>query len=42
VLLVAALTALAWALRRGRIDAAARIPFGPFLALGTWFIWLTY
>jgi leader peptidase (prepilin peptidase)/N-methyltransferase len=41
VLLVGAVTALIFALRRGRIDPAARIPFGPFLAAGTWLLWLT-
>jgi len=42
VLLAAALTALTYALRHGRADRAARIPFGPFLAAGTWLIWLTF
>ncbi len=41
VLLVAALAALAFALRHGRIDRNARIPFGPFLAAGAWLLWLT-
>jgi leader peptidase (prepilin peptidase)/N-methyltransferase len=41
VLLAAAVTALLFALRHGRMDRAARIPFGPFLAAGTWLIWLT-
>jgi leader peptidase (prepilin peptidase)/N-methyltransferase len=41
VLLVGAVTALLFALRHGRIDREARIPFGPFLALGTWLMWLT-
>jgi leader peptidase (prepilin peptidase)/N-methyltransferase len=40
VLLVGAVTALFWALRHGRVDRAARIPFGPFLAAGTWLLWL--
>jgi leader peptidase (prepilin peptidase)/N-methyltransferase len=41
VLMIGAVTALAFALRRGRIDPAARIPFGPFLAAGTWVMWLS-
>jgi leader peptidase (prepilin peptidase)/N-methyltransferase len=41
MLLVAAVTALIFALRHGRIDRTARIPFGPFLAAGTWLLWLT-
>ena len=40
VLLGAALVGLAWALRRGRPDAAERVPFGPFLAGGIWLVWL--
>jgi leader peptidase (prepilin peptidase)/N-methyltransferase len=42
ILLAAAVTALLYTLRRGRIDRAARIPFGPFLAAGTWLVWLTF
>ncbi len=42
VLLASALTALAFALRHGRVDRTARIPFGPFLAAGTWLVWLTF
>jgi leader peptidase (prepilin peptidase)/N-methyltransferase len=41
VLLVGAVTALVFALRHGRVDRAARIPFGPFLAMGTWLLWLS-
>ena len=41
VLMIGAVTALLFALRRGRIDPAARIPFGPFLAVGTWVMWLS-
>jgi leader peptidase (prepilin peptidase)/N-methyltransferase len=40
VLLVAAGTALLFALRRLRADPAERIPFGPFLAAGIWLLWL--
>jgi leader peptidase (prepilin peptidase)/N-methyltransferase len=40
ILLVAAVTALVFTLRHGRVDRYARIPFGPFLAAGTWLIWL--
>jgi leader peptidase (prepilin peptidase)/N-methyltransferase len=40
VLLVAAGTALAFALRRLRPDPAERIPFGPFLGAGIWLLWL--
>ncbi len=40
VVLAAALAGLAWALRRGRPDLAARVPFGPFLAGGIWLVWL--
>ncbi len=40
VVLAAALAGLAWALRRGRPDPAARLPFGPFLAGGIWVVWL--
>ncbi len=43
-LLVACLTALfavaVMAVRRGGIDRRTAIPFGPFLALGTWVVWL--
>ncbi|MDO9712286.1 prepilin peptidase [Paracraurococcus lichenis] len=44
VVLLAALLGLALAglqaLRRGRLDAAARLPFGPCLALALWLLWL--
>ena len=40
VLLFAALAGLGWALRRGRIDLGSRIPFGPFLALAIFGVWL--
>jgi leader peptidase (prepilin peptidase)/N-methyltransferase len=40
VLLLAAGSALIYALRRGRPDPAARVPFGPFLAVGIWIMWL--
>lgn len=44
VVVVAAALGLAWAtasavLRRRPLDAAARLPFGPFLCLGLWFTW---
>lgn len=43
VVLIAALSALAWeaaraAIRRRRLDPAGRIAFGVFLALGTWLV----
>ena len=40
VLLAASLAGLAWALRRGEPDFQARLPFGPFLAVGIWLVWL--
>jgi leader peptidase (prepilin peptidase)/N-methyltransferase len=40
LLLVAAVAALAYALRRFRIVPEERIPFGPFLAAGIWVMWL--
>lgn len=43
VVLLGALTALAFALwnkRSGAVSLADRIPFGAFLALGTWIVWL--
>jgi len=40
VLLVAALTSLVYALRRGRPDPTEKVPFGPFLAAGIWVMWL--
>ena len=44
VLLIACLTALAavlvWRLRNEKIGAQSALPFGPFLALGTWAVWL--
>lgn len=43
VILLGALTALAYALwnkRLSAISATERIPFGAFLALGTWIVWL--
>ncbi len=43
VVLLAALTALAWAVwqrRRSGVSTATPMPFGPFLALGTWLVWL--
>jgi len=43
VVLLAALTGLAYALwnkRFGAISATDRVPFGAFLALGTWIVWL--
>jgi leader peptidase (prepilin peptidase)/N-methyltransferase len=40
VLLVAAGTALVYALRRFRPDPAERVPFGPFLAAGIWLLWV--
>ncbi len=42
VLLAAAGTAILWALRRGPVDPAARVPFGPFLGAGIWVIWLWF
>ena len=44
VILAAAIAGLGWAvllrLRGRQMDAATRIPFGPFLALGIWLAWL--
>jgi leader peptidase (prepilin peptidase)/N-methyltransferase len=40
VLLAAAGAAILWAMRLGTVDAEARIPFGPFLALAVWGVWL--
>ncbi len=40
VVLAAALAGLLWAMRRGRPELAARVPFGPFLAGGIWVAWL--
>jgi len=40
VVLIAAVAALLWALRRLRPDPAERIPFGPFLSAATWVVWL--
>ena len=44
VLLIGSVSGLAWAgvtaLRRGRLDAAQPIAFGPFIALGFWLVWL--
>jgi leader peptidase (prepilin peptidase)/N-methyltransferase len=40
VLLAAAGSALVFALRKGRVDRDARIPFGPFLGAGIWVVWL--
>lgn len=44
VVLIGAAAALAAALlrglRQGRLGAADRLPFGPFLALGGWIVWL--
>lgn len=44
IVLIAAVAALLAALlqgwRRGRLGAADRLPFGPFLALGGWITWL--
>ena len=40
VLLAAAVAGLVWAVRRGSVDLAARVPFGPFLAGGIWLVWL--
>jgi leader peptidase (prepilin peptidase) / N-methyltransferase len=44
VLLGAAATALlgvtAYGILRGRLDPRARIPFGPFIALAIWIVWL--
>ena len=37
---VAAILALLGAAWRSQISAATRVPFGPFLAFGTWIIWL--
>lgn len=45
VLLAASLSALVWvacvALRKGRIDPAEPLPFGPFIALGFWIAWMS-
>jgi leader peptidase (prepilin peptidase)/N-methyltransferase len=44
VVLIAALAGLVFAVIRARrgggIEAAARVPFGTFLCLGTWIVWL--
>ncbi len=44
VLLYASLTALVWAavcsIRGQAVSGAMRLPFGPFLALGLWWVWL--
>ena len=44
VLLVASISGLAFALlraaRKGTLSALERIPFGPFLCLGIWIVWL--
>lgn len=44
IVLLAALAALVTTLGRAlalrRVDTAAHIPFGPFLCLGTWIVWL--
>lgn len=44
VLFYAALAALAWVLARraggARLTATTRLPFGPFLCLGGWLVWL--
>ena len=44
VLLIACVSALAavavWRLRNTKIGAQSALPFGPFLALGTWCVWL--
>ncbi len=44
VVLLASVTALGWAavaaLRGGRLRAGKVVPFGPFIALGFWVVWL--
>jgi len=44
VVLLASVTALGWAaaggLRRGSLRAGKLVPFGPFIALGFWIVWL--
>lgn len=44
VLLIGSVSGLVWAgltaLRRGKLDAAQPIAFGPFIALGFWLVWL--
>ncbi len=44
IVLIASFTALAWALVQGglrrQFSSRMQIPFGPFLALGIWIIWL--
>lgn len=40
VILVAAVVALVYALRRLRFDTREKIPFGPFLGVGVWVVWL--
>jgi leader peptidase (prepilin peptidase) / N-methyltransferase len=37
---VAAIVALLVAAWRSKISATTRVPFGPFLAFGTWIVWL--
>ncbi len=40
VILAAALGGLLWAVRQGRVNLSARVPFGPFLAGAIWVAWL--
>lgn len=44
VLLIASVSGLAWAVfdgwRKGGLNMAARLPFGSFLSLGIWVVWL--
>ncbi|MGO8915018.1 MAG: prepilin peptidase [Stellaceae bacterium] len=40
IVLIAAVAALSAALLRRRLSAGDRLPFGPFLALGGWIVWL--
>lgn len=44
VLLIGTFSALVWAgllaWRCGRLDTMSRLPFGPFLCLGIWLVWL--
>ncbi len=42
VLLGAALAGLAWAVRRGRPNPGERVPFGPFIAVSAWLVWLYF
>jgi leader peptidase (prepilin peptidase) / N-methyltransferase len=40
VLLIAALTGIAFVLLRGKLHRSEALAFGPWLALGFWFVWV--